>query len=31
MEDLVGKTLMVEVKKAMGKYIYNEVKAFPKK
>lgn len=31
MEELVGKTLMVEVKKAMGKYIYNEVKAFPKK
>lgn len=30
MENLVGKTLMVEVKKAMGKYVYSEVKAFPK-
>lgn len=30
-EDLVGKNLMVEVKKAMGKYIYSEIKPFPKK
>jgi hypothetical protein len=30
-EDLVGKTVMVEVKKAMGKFIYNEIKPFPKK
>lgn len=29
--DLVGKTVMVEVKKAMGKYVYNEIKPFPKK
>lgn len=31
MEELEGQTLMVEIKKAMGKYIYSEVKAFPKK
>jgi hypothetical protein len=30
-EQLVGKTVMVEVKKAMGKYIYNEIKPFSKK
>jgi hypothetical protein len=30
-EQLVGKTIMIEVKKAMGKYVYNEVKPFPKK
>jgi hypothetical protein len=30
-EQLVGKTVMVEVKKAMGKFIYNEIKPFPKK
>lgn len=29
--DLVGKTVMCEVKKAMGKYIYTEIKPFPKK
>ena len=29
-EELVGKTLMIEVKKAMGKWIYSEIKAFPK-
>jgi hypothetical protein len=29
-EDLVGKTVMVEVKKAMGKYIYSEIKPFKK-
>lgn len=30
-QQLVGKTIMVEVKKAMGKYIYAEIKPFPKK
>jgi hypothetical protein len=30
-EKLIGKTVMVEVKKAMGKYIYAEIKPFPKK
>jgi hypothetical protein len=30
-ENLIGKTIMIEVKKAMGKYIYSEVKPFPKK
>lgn len=30
-EDLIGKTLMVEVKIAMGKYLYGDIKAFPKK
>jgi hypothetical protein len=30
-EEMVGKTVMVEVKKAMGKYIYNEIKPFSKK
>ena len=30
-EELVGKTIMVEVKKAMGKYIYNEIKPKKKK
>jgi hypothetical protein len=30
-EQMVGKTVMVEVKKAMGKYIYSEIKPFPKK
>ena len=30
-DELVGKILMIEVKKAMGKYIYAEVKPFPKK
>jgi hypothetical protein len=30
-ENMVGKTIMIEVKKAMGKYIYCEVKPFPKK
>jgi hypothetical protein len=29
--DLVGKTVMCEVKKAMGKYVYTEIKPFPKK
>lgn len=28
--DMIGKTIMIEVKKAMGKYVYNEVKPFPK-
>jgi hypothetical protein len=31
LEQMVGKTVMVEVKKAMGKYIYSEIKPFPKK
>lgn len=31
MQDLVGKTLMVEIRKAMGKYIYADIKAIPKK
>jgi hypothetical protein len=30
-EQLIGKTVMVEVKKAMGKHVYCEVKPFPKK
>lgn len=30
-EQMVGKTVMVEVKKAMGKYVYSEIKPFPKK
>lgn len=30
-DELVGKTVMVEVKKAMGKFVYNEIKPFPKK
>jgi hypothetical protein len=30
-EQLVGKTVMIEVKKAMGKYVYVEIKPFPKK
>jgi hypothetical protein len=30
-EQMIGKTIMIEVKKAMGKYIYSEVKPFPKK
>lgn len=30
-EQLIGKTIMIEVKKAMGKYVYCEVKPFPKK
>lgn len=30
-EELVGKDVTVEVKKAMGKYIYAEIKPFPKK
>ena len=29
-DELIGKTIMIEVKKAMGKYVYNEVKPFPK-
>jgi hypothetical protein len=29
-DQLIGKTIMIEVKKAMGKYVYNEVKPFPK-
>ena len=29
-EQLIGKTIMVEVKKAMGKWVYCEVKPFPK-
>ena len=30
-EELIGKDVTVEVKKAMGKYIYAEIKPFPKK
>lgn len=30
-QELVGQSIMVEVKKAMGKYIYSEIKPFPKK
>jgi hypothetical protein len=30
-EELIGKSVMVEVKKAMGKYVYTEIKPFPKK
>ena len=30
-EQMIGKTVMVEVKKAMGKYVYSEIKPFPKK
>ncbi len=29
-EEMIGKTVMVEVKKAMGKYIYSEIKPFKK-
>lgn len=29
-DQIIGKTLMVEVKKAMGKYLYGDMKAFPK-
>lgn len=29
-ENMVGKTVLVEVKKAMGKYIYSEIKPFKK-
>jgi hypothetical protein len=29
-EEMVGKTVLVEVKKAMGKYIYSEIKPFKK-
>jgi hypothetical protein len=29
-EKMVGRTVMVEVKKAMGKYVYSEIKPFPK-
>lgn len=29
--EMVGKTVLVEVKKAMGKYIYSEIKPFAKK
>jgi hypothetical protein len=29
--ELIGQSIMIEVKKAMGKYVYNEVKPFPKK
>ena len=28
--NMIGKTVMVEVKKAMGKYIYSEIKPFKK-
>jgi hypothetical protein len=30
-DKMIGKTVMVEVKKAMGKWVYSEVKPFPKK
>jgi hypothetical protein len=30
-DKMIGKTVMVEVKKAMGKYVYSEIKPFPKK
>ncbi|MBW8384391.1 MAG: hypothetical protein K0M69_17955 [Youngiibacter sp.] len=30
-DDLIGETVMVEVKKAMGKFIFPEIKPFPKK
>jgi hypothetical protein len=30
-DQMIGKTVMVEVKKAMGKYVYSEIKPFPKK
>jgi hypothetical protein len=30
-DKMIGKTVMVEVKKAMGKYVYTEIKPFPKK
>ena len=30
-EQMIGKTVMVEVKKAMGKWVYSEIKPFPKK
>ena len=29
-EKMIGKNVLVEVKKAMGKYIYSEIKPFPK-
>jgi hypothetical protein len=29
-EKMVGRTVLVEVKKAMGKYVYSEIKPFPK-
>ena len=29
-EEMIGKTVLVEVKKAMGKYIYSEIKPFKK-
>lgn len=30
MQELVGKTIMIEVKKALGRYVYTEVKPFAK-
>jgi hypothetical protein len=30
LENMIGKTVLVEVKKAMGKYIYSEIKPFKK-
>lgn len=30
MTELIGKMVLVEVKKAMGKYVYNEIKPFKK-
>jgi DNA polymerase III delta prime subunit len=30
-ENMIGKTVLVEVKKAMGKYVYSEIKPFAKK
>lgn len=30
-DKMIGKTVMVEVKKAMGKWVYSEIKPFPKK
>ena len=29
-ENMIGKTVLVEVKKAMGKWIYSEIKPFKK-
>ena len=29
-DNMIGKTVMVEVKKAMGKWVYSEIKPFPK-
>lgn len=29
-EELIGKTVMIEIKKAMGKWVYTEIKPFPK-